>query len=82
MTVLEKIDHFKSVWRNTLPHIAEPSSEDIARWCLYPLENVEAAILRAVRRFSKDKIEQSFTPVEAYRYVTAVARNVTERSSH
>jgi len=80
VTVLERIDHFKNVWRIALPHIAEPSSEDVARWCIYPLENVEAAILRTVRRFSKEKLASSFTSIEAYKYVTSVARSITENA--
>jgi hypothetical protein len=80
MTVLEKISHLKTVWRLTLPHIPEPSHEDVARWCIYPMEHVEAAILRTVRRFAKDKLGPSFVPTEAYRYTSAVARSMTEKA--
>jgi len=81
MTVLEKITHLRTVWRLTLPHIAEPSPEDVARWCIYPTEHVEQAILRTVRRYAVDKLNPSFAPIDAYRHVSSVARSLTERAA-
>jgi hypothetical protein len=76
MTILEKIAHLQHVWRVVLPHITEPSPEDAAHWCSYPLEAVESAILRTGKRFSKSRLTPGFDPHDAHRYATAVARSM------
>jgi hypothetical protein len=77
MQLTEKIDYFKQLWRVVLPHVAEPSPQDVARWCDYEPAIVERAMLRTGRRFAKDKIRPGFNPEEAYRYVTGVSRSMT-----
>lgn len=77
MTILELITRFQELWRMVLPHIAEPSPQDAARWCDYDPSIVERAILRTGRRFASDKVPSGFKPEEAYRYVTGVARSAT-----
>ena len=67
MTLLDKISHFQQVWRVVLPHIAEPSPEDAARWVCYPLEAVENAILRTGKRFNSSRLSPGFNPHDAYR---------------
>jgi hypothetical protein len=79
MTLAEKIAGFIELWRMALPHVEPPSVQDAARWCRYHPETVEKAILRAGRRFALDKITPAFRPDEAHRYVSAIAREETER---
>lgn len=79
MTLLEKYDRFVTLWRVVLPHIAEPSIQDTARWSDYPPEIVEKAILRTARRFAPNRLATTFEPVEAHKYVSAVAKGETER---
>lgn len=82
MTILERIETYRKVWRIVLPHLAEPSPEDVARWAVYPIDAVEAAILRTGRRFARSKISIQFDPQQAYRYVTATARNNYRTKQH
>lgn len=81
MTVFAQIEHYQKVWRLALPHVAEPSSADAVRWCGYPLEFVEQAILRAGQRFSPDRIGSEFDARQAYRYVTAVAKTMNMQAA-
>ena len=78
MTILELITRFQGLWKIAIPHLAEPSPQDAARWCDYAPSIVERAILRTGRRFAKDKVPPAFDAEEAYRYVTGVARSMTE----
>lgn len=80
MTLAEKIAGFIELWKMALPHVEPPSVQDAARWGRYQPETVERAILRAGRRFAFDKITSTFRPNEAHRYVSAVAREETERT--
>jgi hypothetical protein len=77
MQLTEKIEYFTELWSLILPHVAEPSPQDAARWCDYEPAIVERAMLRTGRRFAKDKIPPGFNPEEAYRYVTGVSRSMT-----
>jgi hypothetical protein len=77
MTLMQKIAYLKKVWHTLLPHVAMPTSEDAARWCPYPLEAVEAALLRTAKRFAPARIDQGFVPRQAYSYATATARNIS-----
>jgi len=78
MTTIEKIAHYQTLWGVALPHLEQPTSQDAVRWCAYPLESVEAAILRAAKRFAAHKVSQSFDAQEAYRYTTATARHIAQ----
>ena len=80
MTVLQRIENYRAVWAIALPHLAPPSPQDAARWGAYPVSVVETAILRAGRRFSKERVSGSFDPVSAYRYVTATARSMEQNN--
>ena len=78
MTVFAQIEEYLKLWRVVLPHLAEPSQHDAARWCIYPTPAVEGAILRAGQRFTPIRIGSDyFDPTQAYRYVTAVAKQMT-----
>jgi len=59
-----------------LPHVPEPTPEDAVRWCGYPVQAVEQAILRTSKRFSREKIVQGFDVGSAYRYTTSTARRM------
>jgi hypothetical protein len=74
MTLLEKYDRYVKLWRVALPHVAEPSIQDAARWSDYPPEIVEKAILRTARRFAPGKLPPTFQSLEAHKYVSAVAK--------
>lgn len=76
MNLIERVELYLKMWRLTLPHISEPPSEDAARWGLYPMHVVEAAILRTGKRFARTKITPDFVPEQAYRYATATARSI------
>jgi hypothetical protein len=77
MQLTEKIDYFTRLWRIILPHVADPSPQDAARWCDYEPAIVERAMLRTGRRFAKDKLAPGFTPEQSFRYTTGVARSMT-----
>jgi hypothetical protein len=79
MTILEKIAHFRQVWRLALPHLPVPEPADAVRWCTYDLQTVEAAILRTAQKFAEQKLPQGFSPQSAYKYVTATARSIAQR---
>jgi hypothetical protein len=79
MILLERISNYQSVWTVALPHLPPPSAESAARWGAFPLEVVEAAILRAGRRFAKSRITEDFDPTSACRYVTGTARAMMQR---
>lgn len=81
MTKLEQVNQLTRLWRVALPHIAEPSPQDAIRWCLYPMETVESAILQAGKRFTVTKLTADFVPTQAYKYVTATARSMTQRAA-
>lgn len=81
MTTLENVKHFIRLWKVALPHVAAPSPEDAIRWAMYPVDTVESAILQTARRFSAAKLTPDFTPIRAYKYVTATARTITQRAS-
>lgn len=81
MQLAEKLDYFIRLWRVVVPHIAEPSPQDVARWCEYDTAVAEGAILRTARRFAEGKVRHGFSPEEAYRYTTGVARSMTAEQS-
>lgn len=81
MTILEKVAHFREIWRIALPHIPAPAPEDVVHWCHYEPVTVEAAILRTAQKFAEKKLPQGFTPSSAYRYVTSTARSITQRQA-
>jgi len=77
MQLTEKIEYFTQLWCVVLPHVREPSPQDVARWCDYESAIVERAILRTGRRFAENKVQRDFDPTQAYRYTTGVARSMT-----
>jgi hypothetical protein len=77
MTTFERISEYQRLWCIVLPHLTAPSQQDAARWCIYPTAAVEGAILRAGQRFAPGRIGSGFDPTQAYRYVTAVAKQMT-----
>lgn len=81
MRALDSIKEYRTLWVLVVPHIAVPGPEDAARWCIYPPDAVEHAILRTGQRFAKEKIRSDFDPHMAYRYVTATARSIAQQSS-
>ena len=82
MTISEKIQQYQKVWRLVLPHLSEPQPEDAVRWCAYPTEIVETAILRAGQRFAPPKVGPSFQPLQAFKFVTATSRSLTMKQQH
>lgn len=78
MNLLERVAYFQRVWKTTLPHLRTPSTEDAARWCVYPTDAVENALLRTAKRFSPARIAESFDVRQAYRYATATARSIAQ----
>ncbi|WP_047495864.1 hypothetical protein [Terriglobus sp. TAA 43] len=74
MTLLEKHERFITLWRIALPHVTEPTIQDTARWSAYPPESVERAIMRTARRFAANRLPPRFEPLEAFKYVSSVAR--------
>lgn len=74
MTLIEKHERFTTLWRIALPHVTEPTIQDTARWSAYPPESVERAIMRTARRFSVSRLSPRFEPLEAFKYVSSVAR--------
>jgi hypothetical protein len=76
MTVFAQIEEYRKLWRVVLPHLAEPSQQDAARWCIYPTPAVEGAILRAGQRFAPPRVGSDFDPTQVYRYVTAVSKQI------
>jgi hypothetical protein len=80
MTLVERISSLTQAWRTVLPHLPEPQPVDVARWCVYADQIVEAAIIRTSKKFTVAKVGSEFDPTLAHRYVTATARNMTEKA--
>ena len=74
MTLVERISSLTQAWRTVLPHLPEPQPVDVARWCVYADQIVEAAIIRTSKKFTVAKLVSDFDPALAHRYVTATAR--------
>jgi len=81
MKTLHSIRQYRTLWALIVPHIAVPGPEDAARWCEYPSDAVEQAILRTARRFAPERVKPDFAPIAAYRYATAVARSIAGQST-
>lgn len=80
MKALDTIRGYRSLWALVVPHIKTPGPEDVARWCDYPSDAVEHAILRTAKRFAREKIAADFDPVSAYRFTSATARSIAEQA--
>ena len=81
MKALDTIREYRTLWALVLPHITTPGPEDVARWCDYPTEAVEHAILRTAKRFAREKVKPGFDPLTAYKYATATARSIAEQTN-
>jgi hypothetical protein len=77
MTLLEKIQHIKEVWKAVLPNISLPTNIWLARWCLHDTEVIEAAIAQSAYKFSR---ETNVTADRVHRYTSKTMLNMAEQS--
>ena len=77
MNLAERVSHLQELWLSVMPHIPVPGLKDIAYWYSYPIETIEAAIMRTAAKFAKEKIATDFKPKDAFSYVTGYCRIVS-----
>lgn len=76
MDAIDKIKRYRTLWALVLPHVDVPAPDEVAQWMDYSHEAIEAAIVRAAKKFAKNRIGRNFHPRLAYNYAASAAKIV------
>jgi len=78
VNVIERIAHLQRVWSMVVPHLPDPSPQDVARWLEHSDRIIEAAMVRTASKFASSRIGANFDVSRAWRYTTSTAKQMAQ----
>jgi hypothetical protein len=79
MKLLNRIEEITRLWEMIVPNFSVPPAAWLARLCAYPDSAIEGGIIRASKRFSPDRVDESVQDENVWKYVSATARAIAEK---
>jgi hypothetical protein len=80
-TLLNKIENVTKLWEIILPNFPVPPTPWLARLATFPDSAIEAGIIRASKKFSPDRVDESVRDENVWKYVSGTVRAIAEKSA-